>query len=678
MEVNGNQIILQVGDNVNIIVKDKEEQIIVPIEKFAGTDNAGKDVEPIELDYNKGANEGDSVFVNNITIQEKSGWCKCELIANGKAVKYTALEENPTDKPRTVYFEHKTNDDKLSYGGNSGKPAMKSWMVTVIQKGNPNIKEQTTNNNENQSEIDQSKKLGNYLYSVGLLSDIHMCKANDNTTPNDTSDDWADEEDFKACMKVFVDDKNVKFISSCGDIAESQTNDDKKHPESTAEADYKQFTEMYDVPYWQVEGLRFFSPLGNHDFYGLFESRAGDTITGKKNTECISGYNSNVNLRIGNWVTGQQINGIVPSRGRIVFELEKGKSTLNGQADMNFFSFTDYADLYAKKGGYTGSSLWDGNKGGISDTAIKLAKSYINNNWNSVKDNLTMWNDGGGHGRNGYSKLNYWLRKGNDLFIYLSVDYGNDIWGIKEGWHDRMIHARQIINLNEDDPYIKRMKEYVNDTDYSSVDEPYNYQYYSPNTLIWLKEILENNTDKKIYIFSHHFMPNRVGNSNGIPKDGGYNYAVISKAGELTSAGINKGSNTLTGIEFWFINKLMNLYKNVIWFTGHSHISWDVNANIDNHDYEIVSPSKQNAYVYTKANNNPKKTSAYNVSLPSMSKPRYLSKDGKSSRMYDDAELGIMEIYDNGVKIKGYKVREKNKTVFNKNNPTIEKTIILL
>lgn len=677
MEVKGNQIILVAGDNVNIIVKDKEEQIIVPVEEFPGTDNAGKDVEPIELDYNKGANEGDGVFVNNITIQEKSGWCKCELIANGKAVKYTALEENPTDKPRTVYFEHKTNDDKLIYGGNSGKLAMKSWIVTVIQKGNPNIKEQTTNNNDNQIEIDQSKKLGNYLYSVGLLSDIHMCKANDNATPNDTSDDWADEEDFKACMKVFVDDKNVKFISSCGDIAESQTNDDKKHPESTAEADYKQFTEMYDVPYWQVEGLRFFSPLGNHDFYGIFESRAGDTITGKKNTECISGYNSNVNLRIGNWVTGQQINGIVPSRGRILFELEKGKSTANGQADMNFFSFTDYADLYAKKGGYTGSSLWDGNKGGISDNAIKLAKSYINNNWNSVKDNLTMWNDGGGHGRNGYSKLNYWLRKGNDLFIYLSVDYGNDIWGIKEGWHDRMIHARQIINLNEDDPYIKRMKEYVNDTNYSYADEPYNYQYYSPNTLIWLKEILENNTDKKIYIFSHHFMPNRVGNSNGIPQNGGYNYAVISKAGELTSAGINKGSNTLTGIEFWFINKLMNLYKNVIWFTGHSHISWDVNANIDNHDYEIVSPSKQNAYVYTKANNNPKKTSAYNVSLPSMSKPRYLSKDGKSSRMYDDAELGIMEVYDNGVKIKGYKVREKNKNVFDKNKPLIEKTIIL-
>jgi hypothetical protein len=251
---------------------------------------------------------------------------------------------------------------------------------------------------------------------------------------------------------------------------------------------------MYDVPYWQVAGLRYFSPLGNHDFYGLFESREGDTITGKKNSECIAGYNSNVNTRIANlWPTGQQVNGIVPSRGRIVFELESGKSTATGQADMRFFSFNDYVDLYAKKGGYTGSSIWDSSKGGISDAAIKCAKQYVNSNWNSVKDTLVMWNNGGGHGRNGYSKLNYWTKKDNDIYIFLSVDYGNDVWGVTSGWHDRMIHARTIINLNEDDPYIKRMKEYVGDTSYSSADAAYNYQYYSPNTLIWLKEILENN-----------------------------------------------------------------------------------------------------------------------------------------------------------------------------------------
>jgi hypothetical protein len=189
-----------------------------------------------------------------------------------------------------------------------------------------------------------------------------------------------------------------------------------------------------------------------------------------------------------------------------------------------------------------------------------------------------------------------------------------------------MIHARTIINTNSDDPYIKRMVEFVSDTDYSKVDESYNYQYYSPNALIWLKEIIENNKDKKIYIFSHHFMPHRVGNSTGIPKNGDWFYSVISPDGEKETkeSGIsyNKGSNALTGIQFWFINKLMNLYKNVIWFSGHSHLSFSTGSNFDNHDYKIVNPSLKNEYVYTKDNNNPVKNSAWCVALPSMSKPR--------------------------------------------------------
>ena len=37
--------------------------------------------------------------------------------------------------------------------------------------------------------------------------------------------------------------------------------------------------------------------------------------------------------------------------------------------------------------------------------------------------------------------------------------------------------------------------------------------------------------------------------------------------------------------------------------------------------------------------------------------------------MYDDAEMGIMEVYENGIIIKGYKIREKNKNVYDKNKP---------
>ena len=585
---------------------------------------------------------GDGDFVGKYSINSAGGFW-AEIPANPKTTK-------------------RTSKYSVTYGG-------KTAYANLTQLAGSTPTPEPTPTPDTGSTTD----LGAYKYKVGLISDLHICKSN-----GGQSGDWWDEDDFKRAMSLFVNDKEVKFIASCGDVAESQTNDYKKHPEATCDADYGEFIEMYDVPYWQKQGLRYFSPLGNHDFYGLFESREGDNIVGKKNSECTAGYNANVNTRIANlWPTGQQVNGIVPSRGRIVFELETGKSTAHGQADMRFFSYNDYVDLYAKKGGYTGTSIWDSKKGGISDAAIKCAKQYVNSNWSAVKDTLIMWNDGGGHGRNGYSKLNYWLKKDNDIFIFLSVDYGNDVWGVTSGWHDRMIHARTIINTNEDDPYVKRMKEYVSDTGYSKADEPYNYQYYSPNTLIWLKEILENNKDKKIYVFTHHFMPNRVGNGVGLAKEGNWFYSVISPDGVKDSrenGKYNKGSNALTGIEYWFIDKLLNTYKNMVWFNGHSHISYSANANFDNHEYPIVSPSEKNDYVYTKSSLTPTKESAWCISLPSLSKPRGIE-NGQSVRHYEDAEMGIMEIYEKGIKIKGYKIKENNKDV---NKLLAEKSIKLI
>lgn len=563
------------------------------------------------------------------------------------------INEDTTDFIVTI---NDTGQPHLSYEGCNGQV----WCPVKVIKDDEPQPEPTPE--------PQPQDLGKHLYSVGLLSDLHICK---------NSNQWWDEDDFKRCMKLFVDDTNIKCIMGCGDVSESSTNAYQKHPEAVCDVDYKELKEMYDVPYWQVAGLRLFQPLGNHDFYGLFESRAGDVITGKKNAECISGYNANVNQRIADlWPTGQGINGIVPSRGRIVFDLEKGKSTPVGQADMNFFSFNDYVDLYCRQGGYTGKSVWDSAKGGISDEAIRCAKQYVNNHWDEVKDKLTMWNDGGSHGRNGYSKLNYWLGKGNAIFQFLSVDYGNDIWPINDKWHDRMVHARHIIDINSDDPYIRRLVEYVKDTGYSEADRPYDYQYYSPNALIWLKELVENNTGKMNILFMHHFVTNRTGNGVGLPKDGNWFYSDVHPSDELDPKEGNiypVGSNSLTGIEFWFFTKLLNEHKNLLICHGHSHQS-SREENFDNHDYEIVPPSVKNEYVYTKASNTPIAESGWTVALPSMSKPRQIV-DCQSVRRYQDSEMGVMEIYEKGVKIKGYRVRKNNEDVM---ELLVEKEIPLL
>ena len=521
--------------------------------------------------------------------------------------------------------------------------------------------------------VDEVKPdLGDYQYSVGLVSDLHICKSNDSD-----QDNWWDEDDFKRAMELFVKDTNVKFIASCGDVAESRTNDYKKHPDSVCDADYAEFVEMFDVPYWQKAGLRFFTPLGNHDFYGIFESRQGDTITGKKNSETTFGYNQSVNSRISSlWPSGQHVNAVIPGRSRISFDLEAGKHTLQGQADMSFFAYNAYVDLYAEPAGYTGTSIWDSKKGGISDEAIRLTKDYVNSHWDECKDRLSGWCDSGIHGRNGYSKLSYYLKKDNNIYVFLSVDYGDDIWGVNDKWHDRMIRARSVINLDTDDTYIRRMKEYVSDTDYSQYDEPYNYQYYSANTLIWLKELVENNADKKIFVFTHHFLPNRVGNGVGRPKDGNWFYSDIYPASlkDTRENGIySKGSNALSGIQFWFFTKLLNTNRNIIMFSGHSHISMGAGCCFDNHDYYIFY-SYVGGYVYTKDNEKPKCDSAWCVSLPSLSKPRNIV-DGQSVRRYEDAEMAVMDVYERGVRIKGYRVRKDNEDV---QELTAEKTIQLL
>ena len=348
---------------------------------------------------------------------------------------------------------------------------------------------------------------------------------------------------------------------------------------------------------------------------------------------------------------------------------------------MQFFSYNGYIEMYAEAAGYTQSLTPTENR--FSEEAIKTMNDYVLTHWDECRDNLTSWRDGYVGMRNAYSKLSFWMRKGNTIFINLSLDYGDDVWPINSEWHDRMIHARTLLNLDPRDPYVKRMLEYVEDTPYCESDEPYDYRYYSPNSLIWLKEIIDANPDKNIHVFTHHYLPHRVGNDAGgcslnpLPKDGGWSYAAINPDGVKTAGGLNAGSNCLTGIEFWFFNKLCNEHKNVVCFSGHSHISYENSYHADNMDYPIVMPSEGGEFVYTKATKDPYETKgAWLVSVPSLSKPRFVD-GGSSSRLYEDAELTFVEVYEHGLKLKGYKIRKNNQDCYDPASPLFEKTIVL-
>lgn len=523
------------------------------------------------------------------------------------------------------------------------------------------------------------KDLGSYKYKYGLLGDIHICEDNDDHTPGNTNDNWWDEADFKAAMDILAADTEVKFVECVGDVMECGS-----PAKATPEDDYKEFYDLYDVEYWQKAGLRFFTPIGNHDYYGIFESRAGDKVLGAPftNENSIAGYNDSVRDRICRISPGGLgINYIVPDRGRIVFDTDDGKEHTSGQTDMQFMSYMGYVEMYKDAAGFPGSIAPSENR--FSDDAIKCMTDYVLNHWSECKDNLTSFRNGYIGMRNAYSKLNFWMRKGNTIFINLSLDYGDDVWPINDKWHDRMIHARTLLNLDKRNPYVKMMLEYVEDTPYCVSDEPYDFRYYSPNSLIWLKEIVEANRDKNIHIFMHHYLPNRTGNDAGgksmnpLPKDGGWSYASINPDGVKTAGGLNAGSNAITGITFWFLSKLFNENRNVVCFSGHSHISYENSYHADNRDYPIVMPSEGGEFVYTKATKDPYETKgAWLVSVPSLSKPRFVT-GGSSSRLYQDAELSIVEVYEHGVKLKGYKIRKDNQDVYDPKSPLFEKTMVL-
>ena len=71
---------------------------------FGGTDNWGKDRLPLYMGPEAGSVNYDSVFVDTIEIQKQSGWCKAELINNGKTVMYTALSSNPSNTENSLFL----------------------------------------------------------------------------------------------------------------------------------------------------------------------------------------------------------------------------------------------------------------------------------------------------------------------------------------------------------------------------------------------------------------------------------------------------------------------------------------------------------------------------------------------------------------------------------------------
>lgn len=255
------------------------------------------------------------------------------------------------------------------------------------------------------------------------------------------------------------------------------------------------------------------------------------------------------------------------------------------------------------------------------------------------------------------SKTNYWLEHHGDIYVFMSIDYGESTG---TPWDD-VIRGFNLLDYNNE--YVKRMTNYVSNTNYNREREKnFDYRFYDPEVLCWLQDIITANQDKRIFVFSHHFLPHKAGDSDGM-------YSHLRVWPYPTSEAIrNKyysGSNTLCGLTFWFIDKLNNEYNNVIWFSGHSHRNWNDGISVCHNDYTIRKPTgnevtplvdnlesladtEYDYRLYTRADGWPVAECGPWIGLPSLAKP--IDDDG--STLYQASQGGLMEVYENAVVIK--------------------------
>ena len=154
----------------------------------------------------------------------------------------------------------------------------------------------------------------------------------------------------------------------------------------------------------------------------------------------------------------------------------------------------------------------------------------------------------------------------------------------------------------------------IDNTEYTILDK---------SQLDWLEGVLEENKDSTVFLFFHTFLSdtdgtqkNAVGN---LQNSVGYEYPMPFSYGTA-----DEGEFRL----------LLKEYKNVVFFSGHSHWMFELealneNLNISNFDGEYC----------------------YMVHIPSVSEPRYIDDDDaiRTSMTGEASEGWIVEVYDKAI-----------------------------
>ena len=216
----------------------------------------------------------------------------------------------------------------------------------------------------------------------------------------------------------------------------------------------------------------------------------------------------------------------------------------------------------------------------------------------------------------------------NELNIYKNIidsNFSKPVY-VSRGNHDCRYFLNDFNTYTNCDLYFEQI---YNDDIFIFLgmsNENYGDSCFTNEELDWLETKLQTYINKRVFLFFHVFMPNTCGNINNL-----YPYS---------------GLDTDSAIVQRFLTMMTN-YKNVIYFSGHSHLEFNcqkfgANANI----FYDGSTCKR-------------------VHTPSCAKPRKNDNGTTSTDTYEynqGSEGYLVDVYDNCIVLKGIDF-EKNKYI---------------
>ena len=108
--------------------------------------------------------------------------------------------------------------------------------------------------------------------------------------------------------------------------------------------------------------------------------------------------------------------------------------------------------------------------------------------------------------------------------------------------------SKALLKLTTDMPYMQEVMDYVGTNSLNDKSD-YDIKIYDNASLLWLKNLIETHPNKRIFVFTHQFFPQKAGGNFG------YGYSYCNDSWRISST----ECYCLSGIQFEFLNKLKKI-----------------------------------------------------------------------------------------------------------------------